>query len=185
MSKYMYTESKVRYTLMFLLVVTTGKRGDAVKNLKIGEIMGAKKAKNTHKCIVCKFCCTTKERPHKCIVCKFCCTSASDLKRHNRTHTGEKPYTCEICNKSFSLSSHLRRHEKSPHLPSIVVSGVERLEDKVSVLDGISPILKSRHKSKAASKESNNSTDFEQVGPLKFEVKQAAIESGTSDKIPM
>ena len=149
------------------------------------------------KCNICDYSCSTssylnkhikthtKERPHKCIVCEFCCTSASDLKRHNRTHTGEKPYTCEICNKSFSLSSHLRRHEKSPHLPSIVVSGVERLEDKVSVLDGISPILKSRHKSKAASKESNNSTDFEQVGPLKFEVKQAAIESGTSDKIPM
>ena len=45
-SKYMYTESKVRYTLMFLLVVTTGKRGDAVKDLKLDEMMGAKKAKN-------------------------------------------------------------------------------------------------------------------------------------------
>ena len=44
--KYKYTEVKVRHTLMFLLVATTGKRGDAIKNLKIEEIMGAKKTKN-------------------------------------------------------------------------------------------------------------------------------------------
>ena len=44
--KYKYTEAKVRHTLMFLLVVTSGKQGDALKNLKIGEIMGAKKTKN-------------------------------------------------------------------------------------------------------------------------------------------
>ena len=44
--KYKFTEAKVRYTLMYLLIMTTGKRPDAIANLKIEEIMAAKTAKN-------------------------------------------------------------------------------------------------------------------------------------------
>ena len=47
--------------------------------------------------------------------------------------------------------------DKSPHLSSTVVSGVERLKNKMSVPDGISPILKSKHKSKAPVVENSKS----------------------------
>ena len=44
--KYKYREAKLRYKLMFLLVLTTGKRGDVIMNLLIKKLQAAKKAAN-------------------------------------------------------------------------------------------------------------------------------------------
>lgn len=49
-------------------------------------------------------------------VCEFCgklFRIKSQLKNHERTHTGERPYTCGVCNRAFSERSNLRKHERA------------------------------------------------------------------------
>merc|ERR1712098_170698 len=78
-------------------------------------------------------------------------------------------------------------NEKSPHLSSTVMSGVERLKENMSVPEGISPILKSRHKSKANTKDTKGVPYFDQVmantklGSENNGGKQSANEGGASE----
>ncbi|XP_067635468.1 zinc finger protein 91-like [Eurosta solidaginis] len=51
------------------------------------------------------------EKPHKCDICeKRSFTIKSDLKKHQRIHSGEKPHKCDICEKRFLLITTLRSH---------------------------------------------------------------------------
>ncbi|XP_008104044.2 gastrula zinc finger protein XlCGF26.1 isoform X1 [Anolis carolinensis] len=52
------------------------------------------------------------EIPCKCLVCGEIFRNDSDLKVHQRLHTGDRPYICLDCGKSFSRISHLISHEK-------------------------------------------------------------------------
>ena len=52
------------------------------------------------------------EKPYTCGTCNEAFNCSSELKRHEKVHSGEKLYTCSTCNKSFTESSTLKRHEK-------------------------------------------------------------------------
>ncbi|XP_045588069.2 zinc finger protein 25 isoform X1 [Procambarus clarkii] len=52
---------------------------------------------------------------YKPFICKECGLSFYEqvsLKKHSRTHTGEKPYKCEVCNTSFAHNGHLKTHKR-------------------------------------------------------------------------
>eukprot|EP00092_Neocalanus_flemingeri_P107178 GFUD01137560.1.p1 GENE.GFUD01137560.1~~GFUD01137560.1.p1 ORF type:complete len:978 (-),score=275.67 GFUD01137560.1:72-3005(-) len=77
--------------------------------------------------------------------------------------------------------------DKSPHLSSTVMTGVNRFRDKMLVPDGISPILKTRHKPKSGGEKSGISY-FDQVmatskmGSQKSDTKSAEYVRSASDK---
>jgi hypothetical protein len=54
-----------------------------------------------------------RRRLYSCFLCDKHFNNASNLKRHERIHTGDKPYTCEHCNLAFGNSSNRRKHEKT------------------------------------------------------------------------
>ena len=57
----------------------------------------------------------TGEKPHACEFCEKKFAQASTLKTHRRIHTGERPYGCNLCEKRFSQPSSLRSHIKNRH----------------------------------------------------------------------
>ncbi|XP_055306245.1 zinc finger protein 613-like isoform X1 [Sitodiplosis mosellana] len=49
---------------------------------------------------------------HKCRFCEYSSNKCSQVKSHERIHTGEKPHRCRRCNKGFVQITHLKHHAK-------------------------------------------------------------------------
>ncbi|XP_067636665.1 zinc finger protein 85-like [Eurosta solidaginis] len=50
------------------------------------------------------------EKPHKCDICEKRFLLITTLRSHMRIHTGEKPFKCEYCESTFRQTSILHRH---------------------------------------------------------------------------
>ncbi|XP_058874107.1 zinc finger protein 239-like isoform X1 [Acipenser ruthenus] len=54
----------------------------------------------------------TGDKPYHCNECGRSFTQLQNLKRHQRLHTGEKPYHCTECGKRFTQLGHLQSHQR-------------------------------------------------------------------------
>ncbi|XP_069615696.1 zinc finger protein 11-like [Ranitomeya imitator] len=81
-------------------------------------------APSTHKCSVCQETCRSaselrrhlkshggEEERYMCCQCSRTFNSNLSLARHQRTHSAERPFTCPQCGKSFKSSAVLLRHQ--------------------------------------------------------------------------
>eukprot|EP00794_Sanderia_malayensis_P020470 gene20470-22486_t len=56
-----------------------------------------------------------RKRQWPCQKCTKCFTCPSDLKAHDRVHSGNRPFTCKQCGKSFTQTGNLKKHERYVH----------------------------------------------------------------------
>ena len=52
---------------------------------------------------------------NQCTTCGATFSDKSNLRRHERVHTGHRPYRCVVCGAAFAQSNNLKAHVKNVH----------------------------------------------------------------------
>ena len=55
---------------------------------------------------------TPVDKPYECQQCHKGFANKSNLKTHQRIHTGDRPYECKQCQKHFTQKQHLIAHQQ-------------------------------------------------------------------------
>ena len=73
----------------------------------------------------------TKVKKHHCDICPMQFERPSNLKVHQRIHTGARPFTCDKCKRDFTTASNMTRHRKRIH-PELYSQRPSRRSDDIT-----------------------------------------------------